>query len=80
MFSHKACGPFKNAERRVRYNDMAKVIEFVKETRAELRHVAWPTRKQVMSATALVIGISIFVALFLTLFDWLFSLGLKAII
>jgi len=59
---------------------MAKVVEFVKETRAELRHVAWPSRQQTMRATALVIGISLFVALLLGLFDWLFSLGLKAII
>ena len=59
---------------------MAKVIEFVRETRAELRHVAWPTRAQVVQATTLVIGISLFVALFLALFDWLFSLGLKALL
>ncbi|HEY9583280.1 MAG TPA: preprotein translocase subunit SecE [Candidatus Paceibacterota bacterium] len=59
---------------------MAKVIEFVKETKAELKHVAWPSRKQVLEATALVIGVSIFVALFLALFDWLFSLGLKTLI
>jgi len=59
---------------------MAKVIEFVKETKAELKHVAWPSRKQVLEATALVIGVSIFVALFLALFDWIFSLGLKTLI
>ncbi|HEY4493293.1 MAG TPA: preprotein translocase subunit SecE [Candidatus Paceibacterota bacterium] len=59
---------------------MAKVTEFIKETRAELKHVAWPSRKQTVQVTALVIAVSLFVALFLTLFDWLFSLGLKTLI
>jgi len=56
---------------------MAKIIEFIKETRAELKHVSWPTRKQTINATALVIGLSVVVALILGLFDWLFSLVLK---
>jgi len=59
---------------------MAKITEFIKETRGELKHVSWPTRSQTINATALVIGLSISVALFLAFFDWLFSLGLKAII
>lgn len=59
---------------------MAKVIEFIKETRGELKQVSWPSRKQVVQATGLVIGISLTVALFLTLFDWLFSLVLKILI
>lgn len=59
---------------------MAKVTEFVKETRGELKHVSWPTRRQTIEATALVIGLSIALSLFLGLFDWLFSLGLKFII
>ncbi|HEY4518485.1 MAG TPA: preprotein translocase subunit SecE [Candidatus Paceibacterota bacterium] len=56
---------------------MTKITQFVKETHAELKHVSWPTRKQTINATALVIGISVVVALFLGLFDWLFSLVLK---
>jgi len=59
---------------------MSKVVEFIKETRGELKHVAWPSRKQTFQATALVIGISLVVALFLALFDWLFSLALRTVI
>ena len=59
---------------------MASITQFVKETRGELKHVSWPTRKQTINATALVIGISLSLALLLALFDWLFSLGLKLII
>ncbi|HEY4514582.1 MAG TPA: preprotein translocase subunit SecE [Candidatus Paceibacterota bacterium] len=59
---------------------MAKIVEFVKETRTELGHVSWPSRQQTLRATALVIGISLGLAFFLAFFDWLFSLGLKSLI
>lgn len=59
---------------------MAKVSEFVKSTQAELAHVSWPTREQTILATALVIGISVGLSLFLAVFDWLFQLGLKTLI
>ncbi|HEY4504675.1 MAG TPA: preprotein translocase subunit SecE [Candidatus Paceibacterota bacterium] len=59
---------------------MAKITQFVKETHGELKHVSWPTRKQTINATALVIGLSVAVALLLGLFDWLFSLLLKVLI
>ncbi len=56
------------------------IVSFTKETKTELKHVAWPSKKQTVNATLLVIAISIGVALFLAFFDWIFSLGLKAII
>jgi preprotein translocase subunit SecE len=59
---------------------MAKITQFVKETHAELKHVSWPTRSQAINATALVIGISLAVAVFLGFFDWLFSMALNLII
>jgi len=51
-----------------------KIVDYVKETKNELRHVSWPTRKQAIVFTIIVIGISIGVALFLGLFDYIFSL------
>jgi preprotein translocase SecE subunit len=59
---------------------MAKIIEFAKETKTELSHVSWPSREQTIRATALVIGISIGLSLFLAFFDWVFELGLKSLI
>jgi len=56
------------------------VIQFIKETKAELKHVAWPSRKQAIATTGLVIGLSLAVAFFIAIFDWLFSLVLKVII
>ncbi len=52
---------------------LAKLINYLKETRVELKHVNWPTRKTALNFTFLVIGISLAVAMFLGLFDWLFT-------
>ncbi len=52
-------------------------IQYLKETRAELRHVAWPTRMQTTVYTVMVALISIGIALYLGLFDFLFTSGLS---
>lgn len=57
-----------------------KLIDYFKETRAELKHVAWPTRKQAMVYTAVVIAISLFTAGYLGFFDYVFSTLLKLVI
>ena len=48
-------------------------IQYLKDTQGELRHVAWPTRLQTIVYTILVALISIGVALYLGLFDYLFT-------
>ena len=50
-----------------------KLINYLKDTRGELKHVSWPTRSQVVSFTILIIIISIFIAFFLGLFDFIFT-------
>ena len=50
-----------------------KLINYFKETRIELKHVNWPTKKVAMRLTMLVIGISFAVALYLGFFDMLFA-------
>jgi preprotein translocase subunit SecE len=50
-----------------------KITEYVKETRAEMAHVSWPTRKQAISYALAVIIVSLLTALFLSLFDYIFS-------
>jgi preprotein translocase subunit SecE len=47
--------------------------EYIKETRAEMAHVTWPSRKQAISYAVAVIAVSILTALFLALFDYIFS-------
>jgi preprotein translocase subunit SecE len=50
-----------------------KIIEYVKETKGELKHVSWPTRKQAIVFTSIVIILSLLVSAFLGLFDFLFA-------
>ena len=52
------------------------LIQYLKDTRGELNHVAWPTRMQTIIYTSLVIALSIFVALYLGFFDYVFTTGL----
>ena len=59
---------------------MSKLSNYFLETKDEMKHVSWPTRNQTIIFTVLVIVISIAVAAYLGLFDYLFSLGLKGLI
>ena len=52
---------------------MNKLITFIKEARAELRKVNWPTRNETMKYTGLVMGLSLAVAIFLGALDYLFE-------
>jgi len=49
------------------------IVRYWKETRGELRKVTWPTREESQRLTAIVIGVTIAFALFLWVFDLLFS-------
>ncbi len=55
-------------------------IQYLRDTRGELRHVAWPTSTQTTVYTILVIALSILIALYLGLFDFLFTRGLGTIL
>lgn len=45
-----------------------------------MKHVSWPTRRQTIIYTLVVIGISLTTAVYLGLWDYIFSLFLKVII
>ena len=59
---------------------MNKIWIFIKESRAELRKVNWPTREQTIKFTGAVIGVSLAVAIFLGFLDYLFEYILKQFI
>ena len=59
---------------------MKKITDFIKEVIAEAKHVTWPTRNQALYATIAVLAISIFVAYYLGLLDFIFSKGLELIL
>lgn len=50
-----------------------KFIEYLKDVKAELRHVKWPTQKTALALTAIVVVLSILAALYVGAFDFLFS-------
>jgi len=56
------------------------MFNYIKEVRGELKHVAWPTRAQIIAYSVVVIAISLAVAVYLGLLDYLFSAMLKNII
>ncbi|MCK4520545.1 preprotein translocase subunit SecE [Candidatus Parcubacteria bacterium] len=49
------------------------IITFLKEAKLELKKVNWPTRKETVRYTLIVVGISIAVAIFLGGLDVIFS-------
>lgn len=53
---------------------------FLKESRQEFRHINWPTREEAVRLTSIVIGLCLVTALFLGVFDYLFSYGLQQIL
>jgi len=55
---------------------MNKLINYLRDTRGELRHVSWPTQRQTAIYTLLVIGISLVTALYIGALDFLFTRGL----
>ncbi|MBX4200157.1 preprotein translocase subunit SecE [Candidatus Parcubacteria bacterium] len=56
---------------------MSRLGNYIQETRAELTHVKWPTRRQAVGFTIIVILISILTSLFLGFFDYVFSLVIQ---
>jgi preprotein translocase subunit SecE len=58
---------------------MKKIVQFIKESYAELRKVIWPSREDVVSSVKVVIVSTIIVAAILGFVDLLLLLGIKAI-
>ncbi len=59
---------------------MSTLINYLRDVRAELRHVSWPTRSQAINYTIIVLIISVGTGLFLGLLDFTFSMVLKRFI
>lgn len=56
------------------------VSRYFRETRGELRKVTWPTREESQRLTAVVLGVTLAMAAFLWMFDFIFLHGLEKII
>jgi len=55
---------------------VAKVRQFLIEAKAELKKVTWPSRKQTIASTAVVIVVVVILSVFLSLID----LGLTKVV
>ncbi len=49
------------------------IIKYLKETRAELKKVNWPSRQEATNLTLIVIAVTTFMALLLGLIDYIFA-------
>lgn len=59
---------------------MTQLVKYVRATMAEMRQVAWPTKREATMYTILIIVISAVVALYVGAFDYLFSQGINFLI
>ncbi len=58
---------------------MGKIVQFLKESVAELKKVVWPSRDDVVSSVKVVLISTLVVAVLLGLLDLLFVTGLNLI-
>jgi preprotein translocase subunit SecE len=56
------------------------VFRYFRETRGEIRKVTWPTRQESQRLTAIVLGVTALMALFLGLLDFIFSNGVQSLV
>lgn len=47
---------------------------------AEMKKVSWPTKEQTFNYSLLVIGLSLFMAIFFAVLDYVFNIGVTTII
>jgi len=57
-----------------------KINQFLQETKTEMKHVNWPTKKQTTNYTIAVVVISAVVAVLLSAFDIFFSAALSKVL
>ena len=57
-----------------------KFVAYVKESKDELRKVAWPSRKVVIRDTVIVVAVSVTMAAFFGAIDYGLSLGLEKLL
>ena len=59
---------------------MQKIIQFIKEAKIELKKVTWPTPKQTLASTAVVIIIVFIVSIYLGIIDFALAKLVKFIL
>jgi len=49
------------------------LLDYIRDTKGEMKHVSWPTKSQAIGYTALVLVISIVLSIYLGFFDFIFT-------
>ena len=64
----------------IKRETMARInpFQFIQQTRAEITKVVWPTRREVLITTAMVLLLAIIAALFFSGIDAVIRLGLRS--
>ena len=57
----------------LKFFSMRSPLTFLKEVKAEMSNVSWPSKQETVRLTQIVIGISLLVAVFIGIFDFLFT-------
>ncbi len=76
-FIHNGSEPFLSTNMNVKNN---KLTRYIQDAIIEMRKVTWPTKKQVTNYSLVVIAMSIGIALFFGVLDYVLNLGLEMII
>ncbi|KKU86216.1 MAG: preprotein translocase subunit SecE [Candidatus Ryanbacteria bacterium RIFCSPHIGHO2_12_FULL_47_12b] len=61
-------------------NMFSRIVNYLKETRSEMHKVNWPTMKQTIQSTLVVIAISIGIAFYLGVFDYVYRTLLQTFV
>ena len=60
--------------------DSNAIIKYFYETRAELRKVTWPTRDETKNLTIIIVIVTVVMAIFLGLLDYIFQVVVAGVI
>ena len=55
-------------------------VKFINETRAEIAKVVWPTRREVVLTTIMVFIMTLLLATFFFIVDWVIRTGLTGVL
>jgi preprotein translocase subunit SecE len=70
----------KSAKKKSRPAKQNAIVVYFRETRAELRKVHWPTRDEALNLTKVVLAVTVGMAAFLGILDFLFSIELGGLV
>lgn len=81
-YIHVRLPPYFNSITRESTKPMTKInpAKFVREVRQEMDKVTWPSRKETMVSTLMVLGLATAAATFFVFIDWLIGTLVRAII